>query len=76
MYAIAIGDNVLQEEIDCITGGDRESVFNVQNFEQFFQLTKSINEENITSCQEICRVRSFGWEAYASMLNSSLFLMT
>ena len=45
VYAIAIGDDVLQEEIDCITGGDRQSVFNVRNFEQFFQLAKSINED-------------------------------
>ena len=44
-YAIAIGSGVKQEEIDCITQNDEDSVFNVDDFDQFEDLIQNANDK-------------------------------
>ena len=44
-YAIAIGSGVKQEEIDCITQNDEDSVFNVDNFDQFEDLIQKATDK-------------------------------
>ena len=44
MYAIAIGDGVNRAEIDCLTQNNKQSVFNVLNFEEFEDLIFSAQE--------------------------------
>ena len=44
MYAIAIGNNVNEDEINCLTQNNEKSVFNVSDFKEFEDLVSSAHQ--------------------------------
>ena len=71
VYAIAVGDDVRQKEIDCIAGDDQESVFKVQNFTHFLNLTRGIwHEIHVNKSAEcVYSTRKFG-DKYETLATS------